>query len=108
MSISGRRLRSTTRWWTRRAKQRTRTRTQRRALETILGTVEVERTGYGAEGEASLHPLDAQLNLPDERYSLEVRRRAALEASKLRADLLVPDEAVPDLADREPVARGRG
>ena len=63
-------------------KQRTRQRTQRRELETIFGTVEVERTGYGAEGEASLHPLDAQLNLPDERYSLEVRRRVALEASK--------------------------
>ena len=46
-------------------KQRTRQRTQRRELETIFGTVEVGRTGYGAEGEASLHPLDAQLNLPD-------------------------------------------
>ena len=62
--------------------ERTRTRQQRRELETIFGTVEVGRTGYGAEGQASLHPLDAQLNLPDERYSLEVRRRAALEASK--------------------------
>ena len=62
--------------------ERTRTRRQRRELETIFGTVEVERTGYGAEGRASLHPLDAQLNLPEERYSLEVRRRAALEASK--------------------------
>ena len=61
---------------------RTRTRQQRRELETIFGTVEVNRTGYGAVGEASLHPLDARLNLPDERYSLEVRRRAALEASK--------------------------
>ena len=50
-------------------------------METIFGTVKVGRTGYGAEGEASLHPLDARLNLPDERYSLEVRRRAALEAS---------------------------
>ena len=63
-------------------KQRTRKRPQQRELETIFGTVEVQRTGYGAEGAASLHPLDAQLNLPDERYSLEVRRRAALEASK--------------------------
>ena len=61
---------------------RTRKRQQQRELETIFGTVSVDRTGYGAEGQASLHPLDAQLNLPDERYSLEVRRRAALEASK--------------------------
>ena len=62
--------------------ERTRKRPQRRELETIFGTVEVTRSGYGAAGEASLHPVDAQLNLPAERYSLEVRRRAALEASK--------------------------
>ena len=48
-------------------KRRTCKRTQRRALEPIFGTVEVGRTGYGAEGEASLHPLDAQLTLPAER-----------------------------------------
>ena len=41
--------------------------------------MEVQRTGYGAEGAASLHPLDAQ---EPARYSLEVRRRVALEASK--------------------------
>ena len=63
-------------------RRRTRKRTQQRQLETIFGTVDVGRTGYGAEGHASLHPLDAQLNLPAERYSLEVRRRVALEASK--------------------------
>ena len=63
-------------------RQRTRKRQQHRELETIFGTVEVDRSGYGAQGEASLHPLDAQMNLPEERYSLEVRRRAALEASK--------------------------
>ena len=37
-------------------KERTRKRTQQRELETIFGTVEVQRTGYGAEGAASLHP----------------------------------------------------
>ena len=63
-------------------RQRTRKRQQHRELETIFGTVEVDRTGYGAQGAASLHPLDAQMNLPEERYSLEVRRRTALEASK--------------------------
>ena len=62
--------------------ERTRKRQQQRELETIFGTVQVRRTGYGAEGQASLHPLDAQLNLPAERYSLELRRRAALEAAK--------------------------
>lgn len=67
-------------------KERTRQRVQKRELETIFGTVTVERTGYGAEGEESLHPLDGALNLPEERYSLELRRRAALEASKSSFD----------------------
>jgi len=53
-----------------------------RDLETTFGTVRVGRTGYGTAGQASLHPLDAQLNLPEEKYSLEVRRRVAEEASK--------------------------
>ncbi len=53
-----------------------------RELETIFGTVTVTRVGYGAEDESSLHPLDAQLNLPVEKYSHEVRRRVALEAAK--------------------------
>lgn len=45
-----------------------------RSLESIFGTVELTRTGYGAEGRPSLHPLDGALNLPPEKYSLEVRR----------------------------------
>ena len=53
-----------------------------RSLESIFGTVEVTRTGYGAEGKPSLHPLDGALNLPSEKYSLEVRRRVAIEAAK--------------------------
>lgn len=53
-----------------------------RELETIFGTVTVSRTGYGAEGKASLHPLDGALNLPVEKYSHEVRRRVAIEAAK--------------------------
>lgn len=62
----------------------TRAREQRhdRQLETIFGTVTVSRTGYGAEGTTSLHPLDGELNLPAEKYSLEVRRRVAVEAAK--------------------------
>jgi hypothetical protein len=53
-----------------------------RQLETIFGTVTVLRTGYGAQGKPSLHPLDGALNLPVERYSHEVRRRVAIEAAK--------------------------
>jgi hypothetical protein len=53
-----------------------------RSLETIFGTVEVARTGYRGAGTPSLHPLDGALNLPQEKYSLEVRRRVAIEAAK--------------------------
>jgi len=53
-----------------------------RNLESIFGTVEVTRTGYGAEDRPSLHPLDGALNLPPEKYSLEVRRRVAIESAK--------------------------
>ena len=62
--------------------ERSRIRLQKRKLETVFGTVSVERTGYGQEAAESLHPLDAELNLPDERYSLEMRRRVAEEAAK--------------------------
>ena len=41
-----------------------------RSLESIFGEVEVARTGYGAAGTPSLHPLDGALNLPPEKYSL--------------------------------------
>ena len=61
-------------------------RLQDRKLETVFGTVTVERAGYGQEGAESLHPMDAELNLPDERYSLELRRRVANEAAKSSFD----------------------
>jgi len=53
-----------------------------RSVESIFGAVEVTRTGYKAVGAPSLHPLDGALNLPPEKYSLEVRRRVAMEAAK--------------------------
>lgn len=66
--------------------ERSQVRLQERKLETVFGTVSVERAGYGQEGVHSLHPLDAELNLPDERYSLELRRRVAEEAAKSSFD----------------------
>jgi hypothetical protein len=66
--------------------ERSRVRLQERKLETIFGTVSVERAGYGRQGAESLRPLDAELNLPDERYSLELRRRVAEEAAKSSFD----------------------
>ena len=67
-------------------KERTRQRPQTRELATVFGSVTVERTGHGAEGEASLHPLDGHLNLPKELYSFGLCRRAAEEASKSSFD----------------------
>ena len=66
--------------------ERSRTRLQKRKLETVFGTVSIQRAGYGQQGVKSLHPLDAELNLPDERYSLEMRRRVAEEAAKSSFD----------------------
>ena len=62
--------------------KRTEQRKHDRKLETVFGTVTVNRVGYGHEGFDSLHPLDAELNLPDEKYSLELRRRVAEHAAK--------------------------
>ena len=64
-------------------------RRQKRGLETVFGEVRVERLGYGGEGLQSLHPLDADLNLPPELYSHQVRRRAAEEAAEGSFDKVV-------------------
>ena len=51
-----------------------------RCWESIFGTIQVTRVGYGAKAEAMAYPLDADLNLPPDRYSFGVRRRVAIEA----------------------------
>ena len=66
--------------------ERSERRVHQRHLETTFGTVAVERLGYARPGHDSLHPLDAALNLPAERYSLEVRRRVAVAASSRSFD----------------------
>jgi hypothetical protein len=53
-----------------------------RALETVFGTVSVERLAYRASGVANLHPADAALNLPIERHSHGLRKLAAVEAAR--------------------------
>lgn len=73
----------------------TQARVQERTLATVFGDVKVRRMGYGAEGTESLHPLDAGLNLPPERYSHELRRRVAEESSKSSFD-----ESVDSIARR--------
>ena len=66
--------------------ERSERRVHERRLETTFGTVQVERAGYARPGHDSLHPLDAALNLPPERYSLKVRRRAAAAAASRSFD----------------------
>lgn len=69
--------------------ERTRTASHDRQIETIFGRLELNREGYGQEGCDSLHPLDAELNIPPEKYSLELRRRVAEEAAKNSFDDVV-------------------
>jgi len=53
-----------------------------RALTTIFGEVSVTRLAYRRRGGHNLHPADGALNLPTERHSHGLRRRAATEASR--------------------------
>ena len=47
----------------------------------MFGEVRIERAGYLAAGKDGLHPMDADLNLPKELYSHELRRRTAWSAA---------------------------
>jgi hypothetical protein len=59
--------------------QREPNREQSRQLESVFGTVKVERLGYGKAGNKSIHTLDAELNLPPEKYSHGLQRVLAIE-----------------------------
>jgi len=66
-------------------------RRQRRAdtekkLMTLFGEVTVTRVRYSQPGMKSLHPLDARLNLPADKYSHNIRKRVAEEAAKVSFD----------------------
>lgn len=65
-----------------------------RRIVTIFGEVAVTRVGYGAPGQMSVHPLDAELALPARAYSYEICRRV------IRAAVCSPfDEAISFLAE---------
>ena len=64
-------------------------RVQERRLASLFGPVRVTRTGYGGGGQTSLHPLDAALNLPPERYSHPVRQGVAQAAAVTSFDEVV-------------------
>jgi hypothetical protein len=70
-----------------------------RRLVTLFGTVTVCRMAYGKRGQPSIHPLDAELQLPARRYSYEIQRRL------VKAAVQGPfDEALEVLADTTGVA----
>lgn len=57
-----------------------------RKLETVFGTVKVPRDEHSGRGLGALHPVDAHLNLPEHRYSLEVERQLAMTAARVCFD----------------------
>jgi hypothetical protein len=59
-----------------------RLRTHPRAVETVVGTVQVGRTAYVAPERESVHPLDKTATLPERRYSYELQRRVVQGAVK--------------------------
>jgi len=69
--------------------ERTHHRRGERTLATLLGPVEVARDGHGARGHETLFPVDAELNLPEEKFSFGIRRRAGEEAVKGSYDEVV-------------------
>jgi hypothetical protein len=71
--------------------RRTHRRVRARNQLSLFGEVRIGRMGYGQDGVESLHPLDAELNLPDDKYSLGVRRRVAEAAAKESFDEVVAD-----------------
>jgi hypothetical protein len=50
-------------------------REQVRHLQTVFGEVEVARTGYSSPEALSIHPLDAELQVPRRSHSYELQRR---------------------------------
>ena len=62
-----------------------RTRAERgraRPLVTRFGQVSVSRIAYRSPGRSNVHPLDAALNLPEEKHSHGLRKLAAVEAAR--------------------------
>lgn len=69
--------------------ERDRIREGRRTVMTEFGEVHLERKLYQADGADALAPLDAAMELPDEKYSLNVRRIVAEEAARASFDEVV-------------------
>lgn len=55
-------------------------RLRHRTLKTIFGSIDINRIGYGGRGQRSIHPLDAELQLPRRCFSYELQRRSVKAA----------------------------
>ena len=53
-----------------------------RPLMTKFGQVTVSRIAYRVPGRPNVHPLDAELNLPEEKHSHGMRKLAAIESAR--------------------------
>ena len=60
-----------------------------RSLMSLFGEVKVRRIGYNVRGKSSVFPMDAELNLPKDKYSHGLRQRVAQEVSKNSFDAAV-------------------
>ena len=69
--------------------ERTHLRLHDRNLMTIFGPIPVWRQGYGQRGTTSLHPLDADLNLPPEEYSHGLQRFVGEQVANVSFDKTV-------------------
>lgn len=56
-------------------------RVRARKLMSVFGEVEVKRAVYGAKGHSGLFPLEAKLNLPENKYSHGLRRKVSEAAA---------------------------
>jgi hypothetical protein len=69
--------------------ERAQSRRGTRTVMTEFGEVELERSLYQAPDTEGLAPLDAAMELPEEKYSYEVRRIVAEEAARASFDEVV-------------------
>ena len=61
------------------------------AIKTVFGTVDLDRERFQHTGIPGFAPLDAELNLPPERASLELRRRVARLAARMSFEDVVDE-----------------
>jgi hypothetical protein len=69
-------------------------RTHQRDYESVFGTIDISRLGYGAPGQSSVHPLDEELNLPQRRYSYVVQEHGCRLAARGPFDEAVDEVGV--------------